>query len=118
MCDLNPIYNMIGGVRYNRKKGGIMMAMAVKQDAAIQVVDDVQPGDRVEIEHTAMIGGILLRKIKSQGTVVRIERRRRERHFCGNLATKVYRTVILLRRSAGELKNIVINKFTIIRPRR
>jgi len=88
--------------------------MTAKQNGVIQAFDEIEPGDRVEIERVTMLGRIL-RRTKTQGTVVRVERRRHGWRFYRKFANKAYSTVILLRQAAGELKNIVVDKFTTIR---
>ena len=91
------------------------MEMAVKQTKVTHAVDEIEPGDRIVVEQAVMLGGILLRKIKTRGTVVRIERWQQKRHFYRNFASKMHNYAILLRRSAGEFMHIVIDKFTVIR---
>jgi len=98
-------------LEYNKE--GI--SMAAEQIATIEVFDEIRPGDRVEIEQTVVVG-IKSWKTKTRGTVVRVERRRHGLHFHRNFDDKVYSDAILLRQSDGELTNVVMDEFTVIRP--
>jgi hypothetical protein len=77
--------------------------------------DELRADDRVEVEHRVTVG----RKqwtTKTIGTVVRIERRRHGLHFRRNVDDKVYSDVILLQMPDGELTDVTIDQFTVIRP--
>ena len=83
------------------------------QNAAVEVFDEIRPGDHVEIEQTVTVGGKSW-KIKTRGTVIRVERQRHGLHFHRNFDDKVYSDTILLRESDGELTKVAIDEFTVI----
>ena len=77
--------------------------------------DELRADDRVEVEHRVTVG----RKqwtTKTVGTVVRTERRRHGLHLRRNVDDKVYSDVILLQLPDGELTDVTIDEFTVIRP--
>jgi hypothetical protein len=76
--------------------------------------DEVRAGDRVEVEHLVTVGHSQW-TTKSVGTVVRTERRRHGLHFRRNVDDKVYSDVILLQLPDGELTDVTIDEFTVIR---
>lgn len=76
--------------------------------------DELRPGDRIEIEHTVMVGPRRW-TTKTVGRVVRIERRRHGLHFRRNFDDKVFSDVILLELPDGELTTLAMDEFTVIR---
>jgi hypothetical protein len=78
---------------------------------ALQVYEQIQPGDRVEIRHEVKVG---FRKwtSTSMGTVVSKQRRRHCLHFQRNEDDKVYSDVIVLRREDGELTTVTLDEFS------
>jgi hypothetical protein len=77
--------------------------------------EELRAGDRVEVEHLVTVG----RKqwaTKTVGTVVRTERRRHGLHFRRNVDDKVYSDVILLVLPDGELADVTMDEFTVVRP--
>ena len=77
--------------------------------------EELRAGDRVEVERLVTVGQ--KRWItKTVGTVVRTERRRHGLHFRRNLDDKVYSDVVLLVSPDGELTDLTIDEFTVIRP--
>ena len=77
--------------------------------------EELRAGDRVEVEHLVTVGHKQW-TTKTVGTVVRTERRRHGLHFRRNLDDKVYSDVILLVLPDGELTDVTIDEFTLIRP--
>jgi hypothetical protein len=75
----------------------------------------LQPGDRIEVEHEVRVG-IRRWKNVTPGTVVRKERRRHGLHFRRNHDDKVWSDCIVLRRDDGELTTVTLDEFTQIRP--
>lgn len=76
--------------------------------------DELNPGDRIEVEHTVTVG----RRnwpAKTCGTVVRTERRRHGMHYRRNFDDKVYSDTILLELPDGELTAITVDEFTTLR---
>ena len=77
--------------------------------------DELRDGDRVEIEHRVTVG-MKNWTTRTQGTVVRTERRRHGLHFRRNVDDKVYSDVILLRLPDGEFTTVTMDEFTVVRP--
>jgi hypothetical protein len=81
---------------------------------ARSLLDELKPGDRIEVEHTVTVG----RRnwpAKTCGRVIRTERRRHGMHFRRNFDDKVYSDTILLELPDGELTAVTIDEFTTIR---
>jgi hypothetical protein len=78
------------------------------------LLDDLKPGDRIEVEHTVTVGRRSW-PAKTNGTVIRTERRRHGMHFRRNFDDKVYSDTILLELPDGELTAITIDEFTTLR---
>ncbi|MCE5268890.1 MAG: hypothetical protein LLG00_13510 [Planctomycetaceae bacterium] len=76
--------------------------------------DELKAGDRVEVEHTVTVGPKSWRK-KTAGTVMRTERRRQGLHFDRNFDDQVFADVILLELPDGELTDVTLDEFTVIR---
>jgi hypothetical protein len=76
--------------------------------------DELQPGDRIEVEHTVTVGQQSW-PTKTYGTVVRTERRRHGLHYRRNFDDKVFSDTILLEMPDGELTAITIDEFTLLR---
>ena len=79
-----------------------------------ELFQQLQPGDRIEVEHTVMVG-LEQWPTKTTGTVVRTDRRRHGLHFRRNYDDKVFSDVILLELPGGELSEVTIDEFTSIR---
>jgi hypothetical protein len=78
------------------------------------LLDELKPGDRIEVDHTVTVG----RRnwpAKTSGTVIRTERRRHGMHYRRNFDDKVYCDTILLELPDGELTAITIDEYTTIR---
>lgn len=82
--------------------------------AALEVLADLQPGDRVEVVHEVKVG---FRQWKSTtvGVVVSKDRRRHSLHYQRNFDDKVFSDVVVLRRDDGELTTITIDEFSELR---
>lgn len=76
--------------------------------------EELNPGDRVEVEHTVTVGQRSW-KTRTCGQVVRTERRRHGLHFQRNADDKVFSDVILLELPDGELTAVTIDEFTVVR---
>lgn len=81
---------------------------------ALQVFEQLQPGDRVEVVHEVKVG---FRKWQSTttGKVVRTERRRHGLHNRRNFDDKVYSDVIVLTRDDGELTTLTLDEYSDLR---
>ena len=76
--------------------------------------DELKVGDRLEVEHVVTVGQKSW-TAKTQGTVVRTERRRHGMHFQRNHDDKVFSDTILLELPDGELTSVAVDEFTTIR---
>jgi hypothetical protein len=74
----------------------------------------LRAGDRVEVEHEIRVGFRQWR-IRTQGTVVRTERRRHGLHERRNFDDKVFSDEIVLRRDDGELTTVALDEFTVLK---
>ncbi len=77
-------------------------------------LDELNVGDRVEVEHTVTVGQKSW-TTKTFGKVVRTERRRHGLHFQRNSDDKVFSDAILLELPDGELTTVTVDEFTAIR---
>jgi hypothetical protein len=78
------------------------------------LLDELKPGDRIEVEHTVTVGRRSW-PAKTCGTVIRTERRRHGLHYRRNFDDKVYSDTILLELADGELTAITVDEFTTLR---
>ena len=83
--------------------------------ASRQLFTELQPGDRVEVEHEVKIGSSKTWQTITRGTVVSTERRRHGLHFRRNRDDKVFSDLIVLDRGDGELTTVTMDEFTILR---
>jgi len=83
-------------------------------DDAREVFRQLQPGDRVEVEHLVTVG-LTSWPAKTVGTVVSKERRRHGLHYRRNYDDKVFSDAILLELPDGELSEVTLDEFTVIR---
>lgn len=79
-----------------------------------QVVANLQPGDRIEVDHEVKVG-MTRWWTKTVGTVVRTERIRHSLHFDRNFDDKVWSDIIVLKREDGELTTVTVDEFTRVR---
>ena len=91
------------------------MSTSAADPASSRLFDDLQPGDRIEVDHDVKIGSSAEWATKTIGTVVRKERRRHGLHFRRNPDDKVYSDVIILGRDDGELTTVTMDEFTKLR---
>lgn len=78
-----------------------------------QLYVELNPGDRVEVEHEVKVG-LKVWTVTTVGTVVEKHRRRHSLHFKRNVDDKVWSDVLILRRDDGELTTVTIDEFTRI----
>jgi ribosomal protein L19 len=76
--------------------------------------DQLKVGDRVEVEHLVTVGQESW-TTRTNGTILRIERRRHGLHFHRNVDDKVFSDVVLLELPDGELTTVTMDEFTTIR---
>ncbi len=83
-------------------------------DESRRVFYELQPGDRVEVDHEVKVG-LKRWRAKTVGTVVAKRRERRGLHFDRNPDDKVYSDTITLRLDDGSLSTITLDEFTVLR---
>ena len=87
--------------------------MNTTHEQTLKVFQQLQPGDRVELQHEVKVG---FRSWPTQtiGTVVRTERRRHGLHHRRNNDDKVFSDVIVLKRDDGELTTLTLDEFSVL----
>lgn len=80
----------------------------------IPCIEELKPGDRVEVEHRVTVGSKSW-TTRTVGTVVRTERISHGLHFDRAPDEKTYSDAILLELPDGELTTITLDEFTVIR---
>jgi hypothetical protein len=88
--------------------------MLSQADETRLLFQQLQPGDRVEIEHLVTVG-LQSWTTQTAGAVVRTERRRHGLHFRRNFDDKVFSDAIVLQRPDGELTTVTLDEFTVLR---
>ena len=88
--------------------------MSSQQRQSLAVFQQLRPGDRVELVHEVKVG---FRKWETvtQGTVLKIERRRHGLHYRRNADDKVFSDVIVLQREDGERTTVTLDEFSVLR---
>lgn len=81
---------------------------------ALQLMEQLQVGDRIEVRHEVKVGFRRWTTITS-GVIEHMERRRHSLHFRRNQDDKVYSDMIVLQRDGGERTTITIDEFTDIK---
>ncbi|MEX0714594.1 MAG: hypothetical protein WD278_19815 [Pirellulales bacterium] len=79
-----------------------------------EVLNQLRPGDRVEIVQTVRVG-MRSWKTSTIGTVEHVERRRHGLHFRRNLDDKVFSDLVILRLDDGTITTIAVDEFTDLR---
>lgn len=80
-------------------------------DNVYQVIEQLKPGDRVEVVHEVKVGFNRWNST-TVGTVVRLDRRRHSLHHDRNFDDKVFSDCVVLKRDDGELTTITVDEFT------
>lgn len=76
-----------------------------------EVVNGLQPGERVEITHEVKVG-LKRWNTTTVGTVQRVERRRHGLHHRRNNDDKVFSDLIILQLDDGAVTTVTIDEFT------
>ncbi len=76
--------------------------------------DDLQLGDRIEVDRLVTVGQKNWTSTTA-GEVVNTERRRHGLHHARNHDDQVFSDAVLLRRPDGELTTVTLDEFTTIR---
>lgn len=93
-------------------EGELVILPSTPDEAALrQLYNELQPGDRVEVEHEVKVG-LKRWPAATVGTVARKERRREGLHFRRNPDDKVWADVLVLQRESGELTTVTMDEFT------
>lgn len=74
--------------------------------------EQLQPGDRVKVEHDVTVGSTGSWRSTMTGRVLRRERRRHGLHFRRSGDDKVYSDVLILVHDSGEHTTITMDEFT------
>ena len=79
-----------------------------------QLFAELQPGDKIEVEHEVKVGQ---RQWTSTtiGTVVKTERRRHSLHHRRHADDKVWSDEVVMKRDDGETTTVAIDEFTRLR---
>ena len=88
--------------------------MSTSNSGIHELFDELKPGDRIEVEHTVTVGSESW-TTKTNGLVVRTERRRHGLHCHRSHDDKVFGDVILLELPDGELTTVTMDEFTVLR---
>jgi hypothetical protein len=88
--------------------------MATPHEQTLKTFEQLQPGDRVELDHVVKVG-FKTWQTKTVGKVVSAERRRHSLHYQRNFDDKVYSDVIVLERKDGELTTVTLDEFSLLR---
>jgi hypothetical protein len=86
--------------------------MTQTEQASRALYEELQPGDRVKVEHDVTVGSTGSWRSTTTGRVLRRERRRHGLHFRRNGDDKVYSDVLILVRDSGEHTTITMDEFT------
>ncbi len=79
-----------------------------------ELFDELQPGDRIEVQHTVTVGPDQW-TTRTSGQVIRTERRRHGLHVHRHRDDKVFSDVILLELIDGELTTVTMDEFTVLK---
>ncbi|MFM2096282.1 MAG: hypothetical protein RIS70_3406 [Planctomycetota bacterium] len=86
----------------------------LQQRQNLATFDQLQPGDRVELEHEVKVG-FRQWTTRTIGTVISKDRRRHSLHFQRNFDDKVFSDILVLRRESGELTTVTLDEFSVLR---
>lgn len=88
--------------------------MAVTELASRNLYSQLQPGDRVEVQHEVKVGSKTWTATTS-GKVVKTERRRHGLHYRRSVDDKVFSDMLILQREDGSLTTITMDEFTVLK---
>lgn len=77
-------------------------------------VNQLAPGDRVEIDHEVKVGSQRWHT-QTAGKVIRVERRRQGLHFRRNPDDKVFSDLVMLELADGSVTTVSLDDFTVLR---
>lgn len=79
-----------------------------------ELFEQLQPGDRVEVQHEVKVG-MQTWTSTTVGAVVDKERRRHGLHFRRNVDDKVFSDILVLRLADSSLTTITMDEFTVLK---
>jgi hypothetical protein len=79
-----------------------------------EVMNELHPGDRVEVVHEVKVG-MRTWTTKTVGEVVSIERRRHGLHFRRNIDDKAFSDLVVLKLDDGSLTTVTMDEFSTLR---
>ncbi len=79
-----------------------------------EAVNELKPGDRVEVFHQVKVGQKTW-NTKTVGEVVRCERRRHGLHFRRNPDDKAFSDLIVLKQADGSLTTVTMDEYSQLR---
>ena len=79
-----------------------------------EAINELRPGDRVEVTHQVKVGQRIW-NTKTEGEVIRFERRRQGLHYRRNMDDKAFSDLIVLRLADGSLTTITMDEFSQLR---
>ncbi len=88
--------------------------MAPTESQTRRLVAELQPGDRVEVDHEVKVG-LTRWHTQTTGQVVRTERRRHGLHHKRNFDDKVWSDMIVLEREDGERTTVTVDEYTRVK---
>ncbi len=88
--------------------------MPTQHEETLKVFEQLQPGDRIELEHEVKVG-FRSWHTTTTGEVISAERRRHGLHRQRNFDDKVFSDVIILKRADGELTTVTLDEFSVLR---
>ncbi len=88
--------------------------MSLSEAQMRQVFADLEPGDKVEVEHEVKVG-MKCWTTTTIGTVDKIERRRHGLHYRRSADDKVWSDMIVMTGDDGAATTVAIDEFTRLR---
>ena len=88
--------------------------MATTELAARELYSQLQPGDRVEVQHAVKVGSKTW-TATATGKVVKTERRRHGLHYRRSVDDKVFSDMLVLEHQDGSLTTITMDEFTVLK---
>jgi hypothetical protein len=79
-----------------------------------EAINELTAGDRVEVLHQVKVG-MKTWTTKTEGEVVRFERRRHGLHYRRNMDDKAFSDLIVLKLADGSLTTVTMDEFSRLR---
>lgn len=88
--------------------------MPTTELAMRDLYSQLQPGDRVEVQHSVKVGQKTW-TTTTVGKVVKAERRRHGLHYRRSVDDKVFSDMLILQGEDGSLTTITMDEFTVLK---